>query len=275
VRAAKEVATIDHISGGRFCLNLVAGWNEKEIAMFGAPQRDHDDRYAVAEDWITLCKELWTREGEFDHDGPFFKVPGAYSEPKPVQRGGPVLMSAGNSPRGQHFAARHTDLNFVVARDVEGAGRAAQSALLDFQHGARVTIDCSSLTVDALYSAASPTVVGPQIECFAGIVYGSLGSQLNTLTNAQQSFDAPSGFFGSPASIPDFGSEVKIYSDDPAATFDVILGRNVVAGRVTPEAVVTVGPNVWVQIPNGAEFIDLRAASGAATVAGAQYLLNL
>jgi len=161
------------------------------------------------------------------------------------------------------------------ARIAWGAGRAAQSALLDFQHGARVTIDCSSLTVDALYSAASPTVVGPQIECFAGIVYGSLGSQLNTLTNAQQSFDAPSGFFGSPASIPDFGSEVKIYSDDPAATFDVILGRNVVAGRVTPEAVVTVGPNLWVQIPNGAEFIDLRAASGAATVAGAQYLLNL
>ncbi len=125
VRAAKEVATIDHISGGRFCLNLVAGWNEKEIALFGAAQRGHDDRYAVAEDWLTLCKELWTREGEFDYDGPFFKVPGAYSEPKPLQRPGPVLMSAGNSPRGQHFAARHTDLNFVVARDMEGAGRAA------------------------------------------------------------------------------------------------------------------------------------------------------
>ena len=125
VRAAKEVATIDHISGGRFCLNLVAGWNEKEISMFGAPQRGHDDRYAVADDWITLCKELWSREGEFDYDGPFFKVPAAYSEPKPVQHPRPVLMSAGNSPRGQHFAARHADLNFVVARDMEAAGRAA------------------------------------------------------------------------------------------------------------------------------------------------------
>lgn len=123
VRAAKEVATIDHISGGRFCLNMVAGWNEREIAMFGVPQREHDVRYDVADDWITLCKELWTRDGEFDYEGPYFNSPGAYSEPKPVQKPGPVLMSAGNSPRGQHFAAKHTDLNFVVAQDVESAGR--------------------------------------------------------------------------------------------------------------------------------------------------------
>ena len=39
VRAAKEVVTIDHISGGRFGLNIVAGWNEREIAMFGKPQK--------------------------------------------------------------------------------------------------------------------------------------------------------------------------------------------------------------------------------------------
>jgi len=74
VRAAKEVATIDHISGGRFCLNVVAGWNERGIAMFGTRQLEHDERYDVAEDWITRCKELWTREGEFDYDGPHFQV---------------------------------------------------------------------------------------------------------------------------------------------------------------------------------------------------------
>ena len=133
VRAAKEVATIDHISGGRFCLNVVAGWNEREIAMFGTPQLEHDERYDVAEDWITLCKELWTREGEFDYDGPYFKSPGAYSEPKPVQRPGPVLMSAGNSPRGQHFAAKHADLNFVVAQTIESAGEIA----VEVKHMAR------------------------------------------------------------------------------------------------------------------------------------------
>ena len=122
VRAAKEVATIDHISGGRFGLNIVAGWNEREIAMFGVDQREHDVRYGVADEWISLCKELWTREGEFDFDGEFFKSPGLYSEPKPLQSPHPLLMSAGNSEAGQRFAAKHTDLNFVVAPNIEAAG---------------------------------------------------------------------------------------------------------------------------------------------------------
>jgi alkanesulfonate monooxygenase SsuD/methylene tetrahydromethanopterin reductase-like flavin-dependent oxidoreductase (luciferase family) len=125
VRAAKEVATIDHISNGRFGLNMVAGWNEKEIAMFGIQQVEHDARYDVADDWINLCKELWTREGTFDFDSQYFKSPGCYSEPKPIQRPYPVLMSAGNSPRGMEFAARHADLHFVIAKDVAAAAEVA------------------------------------------------------------------------------------------------------------------------------------------------------
>jgi alkanesulfonate monooxygenase SsuD/methylene tetrahydromethanopterin reductase-like flavin-dependent oxidoreductase (luciferase family) len=119
------VATIDHISGGRFGLNIVAGWNEREIAMFGVPQKEHDVRYDVADDWISLCKDLWTVEGEFDYAGPHFTSPGCYSEPKPVQKPWPALMSAGNSPRGQEFAAAHADFNFVVAQDMATAGDVA------------------------------------------------------------------------------------------------------------------------------------------------------
>ncbi|MCZ8133291.1 MAG: LLM class flavin-dependent oxidoreductase [Steroidobacteraceae bacterium] len=125
VRAAKEVATIDHISGGRFGLNIVAGWNEREIGMFGLPQKEHDARYDVADDWLELCRQLWTREGEFDYAGPYFTSPGAYSEPKPIQRPHPVIMSAGNSARGQQFAAQNADLNFVIAKDVAGCAQIA------------------------------------------------------------------------------------------------------------------------------------------------------
>jgi alkanesulfonate monooxygenase SsuD/methylene tetrahydromethanopterin reductase-like flavin-dependent oxidoreductase (luciferase family) len=126
VRLAKEVATIDQISGGRFCLNIVAGWNEKEMALFGAAQRPHDERYDVAEDWISLAKRLWSEPAEFDYDGPYFTCPGAYSEPKPVQQPHPLIMSAGNSPRGLEFAAGHADLNFVVAPDLATAGENAR-----------------------------------------------------------------------------------------------------------------------------------------------------
>lgn len=125
VRVAKEFATIDHISCGRFCLNIVAGWNEREISMFGAPQAAHDTRYDIADDWISLIKALWSREEEFDWNGPHFTVPAAYSQPKPLQST-PVIMSAGNSPRGQAFAAKHADLNFVVAPDMVSAGKAAE-----------------------------------------------------------------------------------------------------------------------------------------------------
>ncbi len=46
--AAKQCVTVDHISGGRFGLNLVMGWFTPEMEMFGAPQREHDERYATA-----------------------------------------------------------------------------------------------------------------------------------------------------------------------------------------------------------------------------------
>jgi len=119
VLAAKQAATIDHISGGRFGLNIVAGWNETEIAMFGSPQKDHDERYAMAEEWISIIKRLWTEEGSFDFHGTHFQVPHAYAEPKPLQDPHPFVMSAGASPAGRRFAAQHADLNFVLMPTLE------------------------------------------------------------------------------------------------------------------------------------------------------------
>lgn len=117
VRAAKEVATVDHISNGRFGLNVVAGWNEPEIRMFHTTQREHDERYAVAHEWLEVAKRLWT-EDTFDYEGTYFTVPGAHSEPKPVQTPYPMIMSAGASPTGLDFAARHADINFIQGIDI-------------------------------------------------------------------------------------------------------------------------------------------------------------
>ena len=142
VRLAKSVATIDHISGGRFSLNVVAGWNASEIGMFGTSQLPHDERYEVADEWISLCKALWEREGTFDWDGRYFQSPGAYAEPKPVQSPGPVLMSAGSSPRGQEFAAAHTDVIFVATADAASSGAMAESVkeLARTRHDRKVAV---------------------------------------------------------------------------------------------------------------------------------------
>ncbi len=114
VLAAKMATTIDHISGGRFGLNIVAGWQPDELKMLGAAKHDHDERYEVADEWTRLVRQLWETEGEFDFDGRFFKAPGAYSNPKPLQKPGPVVMSAGISPAGRNFASKHADMIFAA-----------------------------------------------------------------------------------------------------------------------------------------------------------------
>ena len=54
--AAKQSATIDNISAGRFGLNIVCGWFRPEIEMFGIEQQDHDARYRMADEWLTVMK---------------------------------------------------------------------------------------------------------------------------------------------------------------------------------------------------------------------------
>jgi FMNH2-dependent dimethyl sulfone monooxygenase len=121
VRVAKTIATIDEISGGRFGLNIVAGWSASEIGMFGVQQRDHDVRYEYADEFFEALDALFTTEGHFDFEGDeFFTIRNAFSEPKPVQTPRPVYMSAAVSPRGREFAARWSDISFQIIRDFEG-----------------------------------------------------------------------------------------------------------------------------------------------------------
>jgi FMNH2-dependent dimethyl sulfone monooxygenase len=110
---AKMLATADEISGGRAGVNIVAGWNAEELQMFGLTQREHDQRYEVADEWARVIKQLWTTEGESDFEGTYYSVPRGFSEPKPVQKPYPVIMNAGTSPAGREFAAEHSDLIFA------------------------------------------------------------------------------------------------------------------------------------------------------------------
>lgn len=128
VAVAKQAATIDHITNGRFVLNIVCGWFRDEFEMFGAEWREHDRRYEYAAEWLALARKLWTEEAAFDWNGEFFQGKGLWSQPKPVQKGGPVVMNAGSSPVGQRFSASHCDMNFVMLRQKDEASDAAQIA---------------------------------------------------------------------------------------------------------------------------------------------------
>jgi FMNH2-dependent dimethyl sulfone monooxygenase len=114
--AAKQSTVIDHISGGRYTLNIVTGWNQPEIDMFGSVMMSHQDRYACAEEWLAIIKRLWTEDESFDHEGKFYKITKGYLAPKPIQRPYPAVMNAGASERGRHFATKYSDLVFTVIR---------------------------------------------------------------------------------------------------------------------------------------------------------------
>lgn len=119
--AAKQAATIDRISNGRFGINVVCGWFTPEMEMFGVEQLPHDDRYARATEWITVCKRLW-QEQDFDYTGEYYRVRGGYLLPKPVQQPYPLLINAGVSPAGIDYAAREMDVNFSIVQ-TPGQGR--------------------------------------------------------------------------------------------------------------------------------------------------------
>jgi alkanesulfonate monooxygenase SsuD/methylene tetrahydromethanopterin reductase-like flavin-dependent oxidoreductase (luciferase family) len=117
--AAKAAVTIDHISGGRFGLNLVMGWFSPEMDMFHGAQREHDQRYAFGQQWLDLVQKLWSEPGSFDFEGDFFSGENLEAYPKPHQAPRPVLINAGNSPSGVEFSARNVDINFASLDTLE------------------------------------------------------------------------------------------------------------------------------------------------------------
>jgi dimethylsulfone monooxygenase len=122
VIVAKQAATIDHISNGRFALNVVAGWNEPEFRMFGGTLAEHTDRYAQAAEWMEVLKRLWCEQDEFDFDGQYYSIKKGESFPKPIQKPFPPIMSAGGSDKGRLFAAKYADMCFTLIRSDEPEG---------------------------------------------------------------------------------------------------------------------------------------------------------
>jgi alkanesulfonate monooxygenase SsuD/methylene tetrahydromethanopterin reductase-like flavin-dependent oxidoreductase (luciferase family) len=125
--AAKECVTCDQIGEGRFGLNIVAGWNEGEFEMFGVKQRDHETRYAFAQEWVDVVKRTWSEAEDFDFDGQFFKLAGIRAKPKPYGGTRPIIMNAGSSGTGQAFALRNCDAFFTATnasrKSIEGTAK--------------------------------------------------------------------------------------------------------------------------------------------------------
>jgi len=113
---AKQGATIDRLSGGRFVMNVVGGWNRREFEMFGIDLLPHDERYDYLTDWLNIIRALWTSPEEVNFTSPYFNVKAALCRPQPVQSPIPI-MNAGLSPAGRAFATEQADIAFISILD--------------------------------------------------------------------------------------------------------------------------------------------------------------
>ncbi len=110
---ARMASTIDSISGGRFGINIVSGWQAAEYEQMGLWPGDHyfAERYDYSTEYVQVMKELWTN-GKSDFKGKYFTMTDCRLEPRPSV---PIqLVAAGQSGRGMAFAAEFTDYNFIL-----------------------------------------------------------------------------------------------------------------------------------------------------------------
>jgi FMN-dependent oxidoreductase (nitrilotriacetate monooxygenase family) len=138
---ARQIGSLDHISGGRIGWNVVTSYTDDQAHNYGL---DHipprPDRYARAQEFLDVVKGLWDTfeddavlrdkdSGQFfhaekfhtlDHDGKHFKVAGPLNMERPPQ-GYPVICQAGASKEGIAFAGRNGELLFSVNSSLDRA----------------------------------------------------------------------------------------------------------------------------------------------------------
>lgn len=93
IHTAKEVASLDRISKGRFLLGVGYGWNKEEMAHHGTA---YGERRAILRERVLAMKELWTQD-EASFSGEHVEFSPSWSWPKPTQAGGPPIILGGDA----------------------------------------------------------------------------------------------------------------------------------------------------------------------------------
>jgi probable F420-dependent oxidoreductase len=115
---AKEVATLDHVSGGRFLFGVGAGWNREEMLDHGT---DPKTRWGVMRERIEAMKAIWTQE-EPEYHGEFVNFDRMKQWPKPHQTPHPPIIVGGAFPYAARRAIRYGDGWIPRADRLEKAG---------------------------------------------------------------------------------------------------------------------------------------------------------
>ncbi len=119
---AKEAATLDVLSEGRFELSLGAGWMRTDYEQAGITYDTPRVRVERFEEAVQVLQGLLRTDGPFSFAGRYYKVSECTLLPRPVQQPGPPLIIGGGGRRVLSFAARHADIVSINVNLREGTG---------------------------------------------------------------------------------------------------------------------------------------------------------
>jgi len=105
ITTAKEVATLDFLSRGRFLFGIGGGWNAEEMEDHGTEFRT---RWKLLRERVGAMKRIWT-EDEASFEGDFVRFPPLWSWPKPVQKPHPPILLGGHGPRALRRVVDYCD----------------------------------------------------------------------------------------------------------------------------------------------------------------------
>jgi FMN-dependent oxidoreductase (nitrilotriacetate monooxygenase family) len=264
---ARQFASLDHISNGRVAWNIVTSWLATAAGNFGgAGQVSHADRYARAEEFMTVVKALWDswaddaitddRDGgqyakadrirPINHQGGHYQVTGPLNMPRCPQ-GRPVLVQAGSSDTGRRFAARHAEAVFTA--------HMGKASARDFYVDLKALVAAEGRSPDKviILPGLSPMIASTEVEA------QRLARELNELSDPEVGRKRLSGRFGG----HDFS---HLPLDRPLAPEDFPEPGSVEAARSRTEVILSL---VRREKPTLRQLLaSLAGARGHLTVAG-------
>jgi len=118
---AKMGATLAHISGDRWGLNVVSGWSEREFSMMGVTLEEHQRRYEKTAAFIEILHGLWSTDKQpVNHTSDWYQITNGEASPTPATM--PAIANAGSSIDGRNLTARLCDWAFVSTPSIDAVG---------------------------------------------------------------------------------------------------------------------------------------------------------
>ncbi|MDE1182394.1 LLM class flavin-dependent oxidoreductase [Paraburkholderia sp.] len=107
--AARQLATLDQLSGGRLAVHFISGGSDADQRRDG-DYLDHDERYARTDEYLQILRRIWTEDAPFDHDGRYYRFEQGFSDVKPKQSPHVPIYFGGASAPALEVAGKHADV---------------------------------------------------------------------------------------------------------------------------------------------------------------------